>query len=550
MIVDLNDLIKKILSDRNQRQHHKTDEAFSISIFSTGTSGEAQSTSEINGQFIHSQLLIDCLTRMKTDSTDKNELILLCKKEYEGNDVELAILYEFEEHYSANDALWWYTRHSFLYRLLNKALRVQNIDLLFLFRFFIRDIEQQLENIKCTSSIHVYRGQLMSKDEVGILKNNTGQFISINSFLSTSIDRELAHLFIAGTEVSNGLERVFFEINADPSVENIKPFGDITSCSFFSDEKEVLFMIGSIFQLVRVERDQDGIWMVQMKLCSGNDHQLKSLFQFLKNKYTNENTLISFGDVLVKMGKLNDAENYYHRCLNEASSDQRYIARCHYSLGVVAIKKDDLDSSLIWLNKSLDIILQTLRPDDPEVAKNYKSIGRAYRKKGDLDQAIEMFEKALSIWKKTLGDNSLELAKCYSDIGNVYQRKQMFSEALECHRMTLNIHEKNLPEYHSNLGSSHMNIASVHRCLGEYDLSLKHANLALEIFQRSLPAEHNKIGWVFDNIGLVYEQQAKLEESLSYLKKAVNIYRKRFPATHYYIIGVERNIQRVLSQLK
>ncbi len=551
VIVDLNDLIKKILSDRNQRQHHKTDEAFSISIFSAGTSGEGQSTSEINGQFIHSQLLIDCLTRMKTDSTNINELILLCKKEYEGNDVELSILYEFEEHYSANDALWWYTRHSFLYRLLNKALRVQNIDLLFLFRFFIRDIEQQLEDSKCTSSIHVYRGQLMSKDEVEILKNNTGQFISINSFLSTSINRELARLFIAGTESFNGLERVFFEINANPDAENIKPFSDITSYSYFSDEKEVLFMIGSIFQLVHVDHNEDGIWMVQMRLCSGDDHQLKSLLQFLKNKYNNnENTLISFGDVLVKMDKLNDAENYYHRCLNEASSDQRYIARCYYSLGVVAIRKDNLDSSLIWLNKSLDIILETSRPDDPEVAKNYNSIGRAYRKKGDLDQAIEMFEKALSIWKKKLHDNSLELAKCYSDIGNVYQRKQMFSKALECHRMALNINENYLPAYHNDLGSSHTHIAAVHRCLGEYDLSLKHANLALEISQKSLPTEHSQNAWVFENIGLVYEQQGKLEESLSYLKKAVNTYRQRLPATHYYIISVERSIQRVLSQLK
>ncbi len=550
MIVDLNDLIKKILSDRNQRQHYKTDEAFSISIFSAGTSGEGQSTSEINGQFIHSQLLIDCLTRMKTDSTNINELILLCKKEYEGNDVELAILYEFEEHYSANDALWWYTRQSFLYRLLNKALRVQNIDLLFLFRFFIRDIEQQLEDNKCTSSIHVYRGQLMSKDEVEILKNNTGQFISINSFLSTSIDRQRARLFIAGTEVSNGLERVFFEINADPDAENIKPFGDITRYSYFSDEKEVLFMIGSIFQLVRVDHNQDGIWMVQMKLCSGNDHQLKSLFQFLKNKYSNENTLISFGDVLVKMGKLNDAENYYHRCLNEASSDQRYIARCYYSLGVVAIQKDDLDSSLIWFNKSLDIILQTSRPDDPEVAKNYNSIGKAYRKKGDLDQAIEMFEKALSIWKKTLGDNSLELAKCYSDIGNTYQSKQMFSKALEYHRKVLEINEQHLPKYHNHLGSVHINIASTYRGLENYELSLIHADMALEIFQKSLPAQHQKIGWVFENIGLTYEQQSKLEESLSYLKKAVNTYRQTLPATHYYITDVERNIQRVFSQLK
>jgi tetratricopeptide (TPR) repeat protein len=391
----------------------------------------------------------------------------------------------------------------------------------------------------------------MSKDEVEILKNSTGQFISINSFLSTSIDRNLACLFITGTDTTNDLERVFFEITADPSVENIKPFSDITSYSYFSDEKEVLFMIGSIFQLVHVDCNEDGIWIIQMKLCSDNDHQLKSLLQFLKNEYNNnENTLISFSYILVKMGKFNDAENYYHRCLNEASSDQRYIAQCYYSLGIVAMKKGDLDSSLIWLNKSLDIKLRILRSDDPEVAENYNSIGRTYRKKGELDQAIEMFEKALLIWKKALGDNSLEVAECYSDIGNVYRRKQMFSKALEFHRVALSIRENNLPEYHTNLGSSHMNITVVHRCLGEYELSLEHANLAIEIFQKSLPAEHSEKGWVFENIGLVYEEQGKLEESLSYLKKAVNIYRQTLPSTHYYIMDVERNIQRVLSQLK
>jgi hypothetical protein len=47
---------------------------------------------------------------------------------------------EFEMDYSSENALWWYSRDSFLYGMLNKALRTQDIDTLFLFRFFIRDI--------------------------------------------------------------------------------------------------------------------------------------------------------------------------------------------------------------------------------------------------------------------------------------------------------------------------------------------------------------------------------------------------------------------------
>ncbi|CAF5167788.1 unnamed protein product, partial [Rotaria magnacalcarata] len=129
---------------------------------------------------------------MKPNLTDKNELINLCQKFYENNPKELSLVREFEQNYSSNQAVWWYTRDSFVYRLLNKALRVQNIDLLFLFRFFIRDIEVQLKQYRCSSLVRVYRGQLMSTDELDQLKMSLGEYISVNSFFSTSLNRQQA----------------------------------------------------------------------------------------------------------------------------------------------------------------------------------------------------------------------------------------------------------------------------------------------------------------------------------------------------------------------
>ena len=48
---------------------------------------------------------------------------------------------------------------------------------------------------------------------------------------------------------SDNIEQVLFEIDADPQLDNIKPFSNITSFSYFPNEEEVLFMIGSIFRL-------------------------------------------------------------------------------------------------------------------------------------------------------------------------------------------------------------------------------------------------------------------------------------------------------------
>ncbi|CAF1469955.1 unnamed protein product, partial [Didymodactylos carnosus] len=78
------------------------------------------------------------------------------------------------------------------YHLLNKALRTLDIDLLYLLGFFIRDLREQLEQYRSPSPIRIYRTQLMSKTEVQQLDNFRGQLISMNSFLSTTLDREVA----------------------------------------------------------------------------------------------------------------------------------------------------------------------------------------------------------------------------------------------------------------------------------------------------------------------------------------------------------------------
>ena len=70
------------------------------------------------------------------------------------------------------------------------------------------------------------------------------------------------------------LNEFFFEIDADPQIGNIKPFSNITSFSFYPNEEEILFMVGSIFRLNNVFKDIDGIWIILMSLCSSDDNQL------------------------------------------------------------------------------------------------------------------------------------------------------------------------------------------------------------------------------------------------------------------------------------
>jgi hypothetical protein len=153
---ELDDLISRIKFD--QKNLAKIEDPIIINVF-TVVDNIDQTTTGMNGHFVHSLLLIDVLLRMKPLETDKQELIALCKNEYQGNKTELDIIHEFQGKYSLKSSLWWYTRESFLYKMLNKVLRKQNIDILFLFRFFIRDIRRELKQNQCQYPIRVYRGQ-------------------------------------------------------------------------------------------------------------------------------------------------------------------------------------------------------------------------------------------------------------------------------------------------------------------------------------------------------------------------------------------------------
>ena len=69
----LDELIDIIRVD--QKNRGRNEEALAMDILD-------RSSTELNGEFLHSQLLIDVLIRMKPSQQDKNELLTLLKKEY------------------------------------------------------------------------------------------------------------------------------------------------------------------------------------------------------------------------------------------------------------------------------------------------------------------------------------------------------------------------------------------------------------------------------------------------------------------------------------
>lgn len=489
--------------------------------FSNTKIKQEQSTSDLGGQFVCSQLLIDCLLRMKTTKDEKKEFISLCRKFYKGNEFELLLLDEFENFYSPERALWWYTRESFLYRLMNKALRVLNVELLCLLGFFIRDVQRELKKRQCMTKLRVYRCQLMSIEEIQLLKNTINKCVAINSYFSTSLTRSQALNFL---DYSSDLEQVLFEIDADPNLKGVKPFADITAFSYYPDEEEILFMIGTIFRIKSVKCDEDELWTLHLELVSDHDHDANSIISQLKDEYMQQEVnILTYGNILGDMGKVNEAEHYYRRFLNQSSSNPLDLAHCYYSLGTVTSKKGKYDESLQWHLDALAIRMEKLSPKDPNLASSHNAIAIVYRKKGDHIQALKSYEKSLKIWEIAFGESHPKVAMCLNNIGAVYEDQKDYTKALEYFNMAIAIAKQHTNIDYRSLSAIHNNLGNIYFAMQRYDDALKHYKEAFQIKSQILSYQHPNLAMALRNIGRVYKKKGSLKKAEEYYKQADEI---------------------------
>ncbi|CAF2306788.1 unnamed protein product [Rotaria sp. Silwood2] len=549
-IVKFDELVSQIRSYHEQSSQIKINEPFSIKFFCKNSENN-----ELNDNFIYSKLLNDYLVQIKPISNRQNELISLCKDEYKENENELNIIREFENNYSSNQALGWYTRDVFVYHLLNKAVRTQNIDLLLIFQFFIHDIQRFIEENKSTKSLYVYRSYLMSNDEIQLFKNSIGEFILINEFFLTNLHRQQALSYLYNNNnITNNYEKVLFEISADGHINSNKSYCNITSFNNYSNEEKILFTLGSIFRLVNIQQqdhEKIKLWIIRMKLSNDKHKRLKILFDNIKYQYNMEQmNFLSLGKISRKMSKFHDAEKFYRRLLKELPYDHSNIVDCYYNLGIIMDEKGDYQSSLEWHEKSIKIKKQTLKMNNPSIGYSYNSIANVYQKKGDYKRALEYYNKTLSIWENVFGENHPDIAMCLNNMGCVYENEKKYSEALECHQKALAIKNFHLPNNHLNLSATHNNLATVYGCIGQLDLALEHFNLSLKIKLKSLPINHQDIALTYKNIGLIYEMKDDFSKAKLFYEKAASIRRHIFSSTHRDIIQIEQDIKRVLMKTK
>ena len=513
----------------------------------------------IDALFMYTQLLKEAILQIENDNTKSlKELAEYCRDQGGIPEYEIA---KMEKEYGSHTPIWWYTAPYFLYTMLNRGLRLMDTEIIIKTGFFIRHLQQHMDKVHreqqtknpVTTELEVFRGQGLSHEYFGKMKQSKGGLMAFNNFLSTSRSREISINF--ARQANSDLISILFVMKIDPRVCEKAgiSFVDVKDEGYFKeDEEEILFATHSTFRILRMNMIKDAVrnpmWEVHLILVGENDQEMGELTQHVREEMGSTIGWFRLGKILIRTGQSEKAEGLYQMLLEKASSD---TDRAQYlnQLGVLYHNMGDYSKALSSYEQSLEIKKVALPPNHPLLATSYNNIGSVYDNMGEYSKALSSHQRSLEIRKVALPPNHPDLATSYNNIGLVYKNMGEYSKALSYYERSLEIRKVALPPNHPVLATSYNNIAGVYYNKGEYSKALSFYERSLEIDKVALPPNHPDLATSYNNIGNVYYNMGEYSRALSYLQKADDIRVKVLPSTHPHIGTVKNSIEQVKKML-
>jgi tetratricopeptide (TPR) repeat protein len=507
---------------------------------------------ELDPSFMYSQLLKETILNIEFDKEAKAKFANFCRVNYADNKTQLQKIDTFEREYAQHSAIWWYTKEPFIYSTLNKALRTQDITIIIIMAFFLKDLHREIEKLhqksQETSEIIVYRGQVMLNADFEKMKNSEGALLSFNNFLSTSSDPEVANIFAMTSPDDPNSTGVLFKMKIDPLVST-SPFGLIDNISFhFDNEKEILFSMHTIFRITELQRmDHDRLWEVTLTSTSDNDKQLLQLTNHIQNELGTDSGWVRLGHLMYQMGAFEKAEQIYKTvietaCGNDDTELLETLIPIYNNLAVAQNELGKYSIALSHLQTLLTIKKKFLPANHLDLVATNNNIGVSHRSRGEYGTALSYFEKALEIQQKSLPHNHPDLATINNNIGMTHQLMGDYPTALSYFKKTLEIQQKSLPHNHPALAMTNNNIGITHQSMGDYSTPLSYFEKTVEIERTSLPENHPALATTNNNFGVINHSIGNYPAALSFFKKTLEIRQEFLPPDHPALATANNNI--------
>ena len=528
--------------------------SIAVSFVPVAEVGSDGNLNQLEPLFMYTQIFKEILLELEYNQQSIEHFTAYCRNGDYGSANNIT---RFEKEYNSQMAIWWYTYPSFIYSLLNNALRMMESNTIINMAFFIRDLNHQIKELHQQQidsydgkSFTVYRGQGLSNSDFEKLQKTKGGLMSFNNFVSTSKRREVSLDYADSSSMNTDTIGILFEMTIDPFVSTI-PFANVQDVSYYQmEEAEILFSMHTIFRIGEINKvhDTKPIYRVELKLTSDDDEQLRALTERMREEIGGGTGWTSLSTLLVRVGHFDKAEEL-HKVLLGKISDKSEEAPYYNNLGYIKNEQGDHEESIRYYEKALECY-KTVHPCDNQSMGNcYNNIGSVYESMGEYSKALAFYEEGLAINEKTVPSVHPSFDIFYNNIGSVYSNTSDFSKAILFYKKGLEIREKVLLSNDPKLASSYNNIGRMHQDVGNYKQARLFFEKALDIWQKTLPPTHPDLMISYTNIGFACIMEGEYMKALSFYGKVHEIYQKTLRLNHPDFAGYYNNIGLVYKKM-
>lgn len=480
-------------------------------------------------------VLVLLMAMPHNSSEAKRQMLRKCREIYFFSRSELANIKEFEKTYRADHAIRWYTRSCFLSKSVNKALRAENVYALYIFRYFIFDLCTRLEAIKYSQAtpISLYRGTKLSLEEVQQLRLDS--VVATNGFLSSSRDFRVAKMFTGSNENQSGSneQNVLFQINVDLNVTPDVVVADISKQSYFPEENEFLFDLGTTFIITDIHFNVDeSLWYIQMSPSNQVVQLNREYDAYIRERLLETDATILFGRMLAHVSEYPMAVKYFHRLLKLMPPDHPDRPNICYQLARMYRFLGKPPQAINYFQRAKLLQRRGLPQNRYEYGMTLAGLGTVYLELKDSKRAIGVLEQASIYLNLDSGNYNSETAFHLNRLSYAYYLEHQYEKALHLMHHTLSVYEKKMPVDHPGHAQAYHNLGLLHKDLGNAVEALQCYHEALRMRERTLAPNHPYIARTCYQIGLLYEDNGDRSLALEYVNKAFQIQEKKLPANH------------------
>ncbi|CAF1505744.1 unnamed protein product, partial [Rotaria sp. Silwood1] len=315
----------------------------------------AQVVSKRATSFLWYQIFIDVLKKLPQMDQAKKDMLDKCEDYYRFNTRELIKIEQFRTNYTIHEAVRWFTLDSFVYSLLNRALRTENINLC-----------KQLEY------------EMMFTNEFNELKENIGNSIATNGFLSTSRLLTVVMQFILGATDTDELKVVLFEIEVNCQNERI----------IFAD-------IDKYIQLQATD-ELSNVIEEALNLTIRTEHRSPPIL---------------FGNLLMQeFNHFDIAEQFFQMLLKTLPQNHEDISNVYHAISDICRRKEEFRIALDMALKAYNLRRKVSAHNRIDLNESLNTIASIYLQTGKYDRAREYYQKSLILCDKNcLNDHLLKV---------------------------------------------------------------------------------------------------------------------------------------------